>query len=111
MDSVKHSIVVRFQFEGIHSWPGAPQDGPTPFLRDPHRHVFHVTAHRPVTHDDRDVEFIQLKRVMLQACLANFSGPHTLSCEAMAAHLLNTFGLSRCEVSEDGENGGVAELG
>ncbi len=107
--ALKISVIVRLQFEGIHSWPGAPQRGPTPFLREPHRHIFHVTATRPVTHGDRDVEFIQLKRMLLQECLACFGGPHTLSCEDMAAHLLKNFGLSRCEVSEDGENGGLVE--
>jgi hypothetical protein len=111
MDAVKSFVVVRFQFEGVHCWPGAPQDGPTPFLREMHRHMFHVTAKKAVTHDDRDIEFIHLKRLLLQACLANFCGPHTLSCETMAATLLNKFGLDSCEVSEDGENGGLVERG
>jgi len=97
-------VVVRLRFEGIHCWPDCPEDGPTPFLRHPHRHEFHVEAKKPVSHDDRDIEFIELKRQIEQHCKL-FAGPHTRSCESMARELVERFGLSSCSVFEDGENG------
>lgn len=99
------SVIARFTFEGVHSWPDCPEGGPTPYLRHPHRHLFHVEAVKPVAHDERDVEFIALRRHMLAFCEVQLVGPHHLSCESMARQLLGTFGLSRCSVSEDGENG------
>lgn len=97
------SVFVNVRFEGFHSWPDAPAE--VAFLRSPHRHEFHVTAVRAVTHDDRDVEIIMLKRAVQLYCDTNFKGPHHMSCEMMARQLAETFSLERCAVSEDGENG------
>lgn len=97
-------VVVRFRFEGLHSWPTAP-DGPVSFLRHVHRHEFHVEAAKDVSHDDRDIEIIQLKNAMQAHAAAEFAGPHSLSCEMMARALLLRYGLARCMVLEDGENG------
>lgn len=99
------SVVVTLRFEGVHSWPGCPHDD-VAFLRHPHRHVFHITAKKPVTHDDRDVEIIRLKRAM-EAHLTGYAMEQG-SCEMLARHLAAVFGLSYCMVLEDGENG--AEL-
>lgn len=98
-------IVVRFTFEGIHSWPGAESDTPWWYLKHPHRHLFHVEAKKAVTHDDRDVEFIDFKNRMQEWAAEEFSGHHTLSCEMMAKRLLEKYGLDSCAVFEDNENG------
>jgi len=99
-------IVVRLQFEGMHYWPGAPQDKPEAYLVHPHRHVFHVEATRLVMHDDREIEIIAFKREIKEFCEVNYgAGFHTLSCEMMAKEILRVFRLSRCSVLEDGENG------
>jgi len=98
------SIIVRFTFSGIHHWPGAPQDVEEQYLVVPHRHLFHVEAVKAVTHEERDIEFIALQRQMISYC-AIFADPHAMSCETMAVKLLEHFGLSRCRVLEDGENG------
>jgi len=69
--------------------------------------MFHVSAWKRVTHDNRDIEFIQLKRDMASYCHFTYGAePTTLSCEMMAKELLEQFDLDSCEVSEDGENGG-----
>lgn len=62
-----------------------------------------------MTHDDRDVEFITLKREV-DIYIANskedlFSG--YVSCEMMAKSLLERFRAEFVEVSEDGENGAI----
>ena len=99
------AIVMRFTFEGVHSWPGAPQTVREKYLAHPHRHLFHVEAVKAVSHAERDIEIIALKNSMQRFCVENLGGPHDHSCETMALTLLTHFGLQRCRVLEDNENG------
>lgn len=105
--SLKTSIIVRFQFEGFHYWEDAPVQHA--FLREPHRHMFHVEAVKQVVHTNRDIEFIQFRRVLEQHCLLNYGGnqfrSHGKSCEMIAMELVQTYELSSCRVFEDNENG------
>ena len=104
-------VYCTLQVEGTHNWPGCPFDE-VAYLRDPHRHVFHIKAYMPVTHSDRDTEFIVLKHQILNyfnrvyysqaQCLHVFGA---MSCEMIAEELADQFNLSKCEVSEDNENG------
>ena len=63
-------IKVKFQKEGVHKFPGADTDpkyatggwDDVSFLGYPHRHIFHFYITVGVTHNDRDIEFIQFKR-------------------------------------------------
>ena len=76
--------------------------------------MFRFTAQMYVTHANRDVEFIELKRKIEEYCRTHFSGHvdsgHELSCEMMAEELCLQFNLGICEVSEDGENSGRVEV-
>ena len=101
----KLAIVVRFSFEGIHSWPTCPPDHPAAFLVHPHRHLFFIEATKAVNHAERDIEILDFRNRMLTFCEHEFCGPHTMSCETMATILLEHFGLSMCRVLEDNENG------
>lgn len=113
---MKRSIVVRAWVEGLHHWPEAPDA--VAFLRNPHRHTFYVTLTIDVRHDDRELEFILVKRA-LEAHLkpmeraARAGEVSTNSCEHIAggvlAWALGAFGdrSMMCEVSEDGENGAI----
>ena len=112
-------IWVTFQKEGMHKYPAALTD-PTlatgdeydvSFLGYPHRHIFHFKVWIGVTHDDRDIEFIQFKR-----WLENLYKEGTLqldykSCEMMSGDLYDSISNKYpgreiwIEVSEDGENG------
>jgi len=112
-------IWVTFRKEGIHCYPAAATD-PTlatgdeydvSFLANPHRHIFHFRVWLSVTHNDRDVEFIQFKR-WLENLFAQ--GTMTLdykSCEMMSDELYDIIHAKYpdrevwIEVSEDGENG------
>lgn len=99
------NVIIKFQFEGVHSWPDCPLDEVL-FLRSPHRHIFHVVAKKYVDHDDRDIEIIMLKRSMETYVYEQWNGDlHSMSCEMIARHLLNIFALAYCSVLEDGENG------
>ncbi len=102
-------VFATLRFEGFHAWPAAPDE--VAFLRDRHRHLFHVRAEVTVAHQDREVEFILLKRRVeaeIQKVLAE-QPTEQWSCEAWALYLWRELGLDRVEVSEDGENGAVVE--
>lgn len=105
------SIVVKLQFEGIHSWPSCDL-ADVAFLAAKHRHLFHITATKRVE-KDRGIEIIMLKRE-IQSYLAEQYPDRELgsmSCEALATELLDRFGLDQCAVLEDGENGAVVSDG
>lgn len=115
----KSFIWVTFQREGIHRYPAAAID-PTlktgdwldvSFLATPHRHIFHFRVEMEVFHDNRDVEFIQAKRIMEKWLMDGTLQLDYKSCEMMARDLYQkciTTWPARdyvIEVSEDGENG------
>ena len=112
-------IWVTFQKEGMHKYPAALTDPSlatgdeydVSFLGYPHRHIFHFKVWIGVTHNDRDIEFIQFKR-----WLQNLYSDATLSldfksCEMMSDDLYTQISQKYpgrevwIEVSEDGENG------
>jgi hypothetical protein len=114
-------IWVTFQKEGIHCYPAAATDPnlatgdqyDVSFLANPHRHIFHFRVWLSVTHNDRDVEFIQFKR-WLEQLYSSTQGVLSLdhkSCEMMSDELYDTISQKYpgrevwIEVSEDGENG------
>ena len=120
-------VFCTLQVEGTHNWPGCPFDEVS-YLRDEHRHVFHIKAYKKVTHSDRDVEFIMLKHQLehyvnwkyknIDKVLADGSAIRgtnlckfgAKSCEMIAKELIEQFDLVACEVSEDNENGAIVEV-
>lgn len=111
----KINVVVKLQFEALHHWPGVvehPELKPVHFLAHLHRHIFYVTAKKMVTHSDRDVEIIMLKRNIESYLHRRYFAEDAdalflknASCEMIAEELLKYFGLDYCEVLEDNENG------
>lgn len=106
----KTEVIASLRLPGFHSWPEAPDE--VSFLRQPHRHEFHVTMWKVVPHNDRETEIILMKAEAerkLRGRYPNHSGLGMSmgrdSCETVAAWLLASMGLSRCRVLEDGENG------
>lgn len=114
-------IWVTFRKEGIHKYPAAATDPnlatgdeyDVSFLATPHRHIFHFRVWLSVTHNDRDVEFIQFKR-WLEKLYSSDQGVLSLdykSCEMMSDDLYAQISAKYpdreiwIEVSEDGENG------
>lgn len=112
---MKTNVIVKLQFEGIHHWPGVVEHADLEevhFLSALHRHIFHVTAKKEVTHDDRDIEIIKLKRNIQKYLNRRYYTENAgcmylgaMSCEMLAKELAKYFGLNYCEVLEDGENG------
>lgn len=114
MDMTHSFVSVRVQFEGLHRWPDAPEQ--VAFLKNPHRHIFIITAIKQVFHNDRDVEFFMLRSKIKIFITAEYGegNPSKMlfdlgakSCEMMAFEILKEFDLYECSVSEDGENTGI----
>lgn len=110
---VKTEVYCTLRIEGTHNWAKCPFDE-VEYLRDDHRHLFHIKANKVVTHTDRDVEFIMLKHQIQQYLMDNYYTGEvrlcefgSMSCEMIALELTHEFELSSCDVSEDGENGAV----
>lgn len=120
-------IEVRTQFEGIHCWDNCPFEE-VKFLRNPHRHIFHVRVRIEVFHNDRDLEFIMVKRGVENYLTTKyyekvdpFDAPNLgrTSCEMIAeelhAYLNNSYKFEEgtqprkveIEVNEDNENGAI----
>ena len=105
-------IVVKLQHEATHFWENADSIPEVSFLKHPHRHIFHITLLKEVSHDDRDIEIIQMKRQVQEYLQKqygrNFGGK---SCEMIARELLELYGCLSVEVLEDGENGAFVTNG
>ena len=112
-------IWVTFQREGIHAYPQAGHDPAlatgdeydVSFLGTPHRHIFHFRIAIQVTHNDRDIEFIQFKRWCQNLYGAGTIELNNKSCEMISDDLYEQIAnrypdrYIQIEVSEDGENG------
>lgn len=102
--NVKKLVVINLQVEGVHCWPNCDIRG-VEFLRNPHRHMFYVEATKEVSHNDREVEIIMLKRIVTEY-LESFDGNfYAMSCEDIAEDLLQRFDFHSVKVLEDNENG------
>lgn len=122
MSTTRHQtpaiIFVRFQQVGFHCWPDAPES--RAYLRAKHRHTFEIEVSTSVDHDDRDIEFHDLR----DEALAVFRGLTvgkgfdygSQSCEQLARRLATQIADRYARtvsvmVSEDGECGATVEVG
>jgi hypothetical protein len=106
MIETSKEVFCRFQFEALHCWPNAPEK--VAYLRNSHRHVFHVECTFDIRHNDRDVEFISKKNEIENRCRDRWHLQDIghKSCEMLAMEILEAFKDVRgVTVSEDGENG------
>ena len=110
-------IFVRFEQVGFHCWPDAPSH--RAYLRASHRHLFGIEVTTRVDHDERDIEFHDLRDEAaalfrgLSICEQDF-GPQ--SCETLARRLATQLADRYARtvtviVSEDGECGASVEVG
>ena len=121
--NAKRWIWVTFQKEGIHKYPAALTDPAlatgdeydVSFLGYPHRHMFHFRVALKVTHNDRDIEFIQFKRWLENLYKDDVIQLDYKSCEMMSDDLFDQIVAKypgrdiKIEISEDGENGALVE--
>ena len=119
VNKAQRSIWITFKKEGIHKYPAALEDPAlatgdeydVSFLGYPHRHIFHFRVGITVTHNDRDIEFIQFKRWMEKLYAEKTLELDYKSCEMMSDDLYEKITTKypgrevHIEISEDGENG------
>lgn len=120
----KRLVVVRTTFDAVHQWVNAPIDTQSisSILQYPHRHKFYVELRAPVTHSDRQIEFLEMKAQLDKICHELFSGSWSTpvavlpySCETIAAMIGECLTASdrrfyelpmfTVSVFEDNENG------
>lgn len=116
---MKTYITVKNQFEGIHRYKDAPEE--VYFLRDYHRHIFTIKTKIEVFGEDRELEFILVKRLIDNFLTIKKEGKtfwllDNMSCEQIGLMLWNflkqKYGKERkitIEVSEDDENSAIIE--
>lgn len=114
-NTVRSTTIVycSFRLVGLHLWTNCPFDD-VDFLKTLHRHEYHIKCYFPVTHSDRDVEFIRVKNQIMDYLTNKYWNTKygccnfgEMSCEMIAEELCSEFTLCQAEVSEDGENGGI----
>jgi len=104
-------VKVKSNFEALHRWKEADN-----FLKDYHRHIFYVDFSITVDHNDREIEFFELKKELKDFLRIKYQGKSIdMSCEMFAGEIIDFFRgkypkrMYKCEVSEDGENSAVIE--
>jgi hypothetical protein len=103
----KMNIIINTRFSAVHLWPDCDLEE-VYYLRFPHRHEFHVKVKAPVSHENRDIEFILLKNKIERWISENWDKKNLKqkSCETMCNDLMYNFPeLTYVSVLEDGENG------
>lgn len=108
-------IYCKFSIEGFHNWPDAPHHSSESYLKDRHRHMFYFKCSASVGGDDREIEFISMRRAIKAFLVNNFNMPCEFkerSCEMIAEEVIkfmqSKYGMTRqymVDVSEDDENG------
>jgi len=119
MQGAQRQIWTTFRKEGIHRYPAAATDPmlctageyDVSFLANPHRHIFWFKVWIDVFHNDRDLEFIQVKRWLEGLYNKDILQLDFKSVEMIADDLYLQIAdrypgrAVVIEVSEDGENG------
>jgi hypothetical protein len=119
MSTATKFIWVTFEKEGIHRYPEALTDPAlatgdeydVSFLGHPHRHIFHFRVSIEVTHNNRDIEFIQFKRwlerLYSQGTLVLDYKSTEMMSDDLYVHIAARYPGRAViiQVAEDGENG------
>lgn len=112
-------IGVKLSVEGMHYYSDASEKHglPMKFLEFPHRHMFHIEVRVSVKHDNRDKEFILLKREVIEYLHSKYYQEELnvldfrkMSCEMIAKDLMFVFHADSVKVSEDDENYALVSL-
>lgn len=114
----KATIQVHTSINATHRWPDAK--GKREYLSYPHMHTFHITAHARVSHNDRDIEFHDLRdqlvgevEGMIWLRMSTKEPPTfgAMSCEAIGQVLLERLpdAVFKVQVMEDEDCGATVE--
>ena len=109
-------IKVKFTQEGLHQFNGAPEE--VKYLRNAHRHLFHISVKIEVFHNDRELEFLMVMHDIKNYVQYKYLQDEYIiinSCEMLAEDILGyvnkMYGQRYCEVevSEDNENSAIVD--
>lgn len=118
---MKTTVFITTKREFIHCFPEAStipelcsgDEYDVSFLSFAHRHMFGFRVETEVFHDDRDIEFIQLKRTVDQYLETLPKDLGRTSCEQLAKQIIAELEEKyhrkgwMVTVDEDGENGAI----
>lgn len=120
---MKRFVYCSFQKEGYHSFPEAATSAEfitgdfldVSHLSHRHMHYFFFKVWVEVSHNNRNIEFIQLRRKIEQLYSSNALELMNKSCEMLAEDLIDTLrgwypnSDIKVDVSEEGINGALLE--
>lgn len=99
-------LVVSFEIDGLHHWPGAPERFKE--FKQLHRHLFKFVCFYPVKEVDREVELWELRSSTISwvydafsTCEGGVTDFGSLSCEAIAQQCKRDMGFSKVFVGEE----------
>ena len=105
------NIIINLRFAATHKWPDIPSIESQFYLKYLHRHVFHIQMKWDVYHDNRAIEFVDMKNKVERYLKETYGGGNDtpsiggMSCEMLCKDLMITFMANYVCVMEDGENG------
>jgi hypothetical protein len=112
--SMKNTVIIRFEIEGFHNYPDAPEE--VYFLSHTHRHSFTITAGYLVTDLNREKEIFTMRNEVINYLNDSFGIPcqfGEMSCEMIASEILE-FSLNDsmiwCEVWEEKTGGARVDI-
>ncbi len=102
-------VTAKIEIRATHYWTGAPK--PREYLASRHAHVFKIKVKARVNHQDREIEFHDLRDVLDTVVTSllkyRIDGPPTFgerSCEQIGSEILNALPMATIViVSEDGQ--------
>lgn len=111
---MKNIVIIKFEIEGFHNYPNAPQV--VNFLSKKHRHTFKVKAGYLVKDLNREKEIFIERDYVKEYLLESYGSPcqfEAMSCEMIATEILefaSEDGMIWCEVWEEETGGARVEL-
>ena len=88
-------IQVTTNIHALHSWPEA--HGARDYLRNAHHHNFQITAWATVSHEDRDIEFHDLRQKLEEALTKGASYKPWRTSPGDSDDYIHDFGRASCE--------------
>lgn len=105
-NKMKIEVITYNIIQGFHHYPNAPKF--CEYLKERHRHLFHITCKFLVSHNNREIEINEMQNKIekyLKAKFGNICEFGKRSCEDIAQELLNEFECSEVTVLEDNYGG------
>ena len=85
------NLIVKWDAEGMHYWPDAPEEFAV--YGHPHEHIFHFVCYLPVkvsSVEDRPLELLKVRRELIKKMETKYGNPLNfgpMSCEGIAQSL------------------------